>query len=240
MSGSTGSRRRKDFRQGEIRARRLERIGDVRDVSDEALVAGLATGDPDATAVFVRRFEGRVYGLALSITREPEAAAEVAQDAFVRAWRYAASFDPRRGPAAAWLLGIARNAALDHLRALGRRLDRPTHDPDGLFTNLVGDEELGSPHDDLATVAAELRALPVEQRETLMAAAYYGFTAREISEAWDVPLGTVKTRLRLAMRRLRSVLAEVTPLRSPATQAGAGRSPAGALSLASSRGRTSD
>jgi hypothetical protein len=73
-----------------------------------------------------------------------------------------------------------------------------------------------------------------------MAAAYYGFTAREISEAWDVPLGTVKTRLRLAMRRLRSVLAEVTPLRSPATQAGAGRSLAGALSLASSRGRTSD
>jgi RNA polymerase sigma-70 factor (ECF subfamily) len=203
----------------------------VRNVSDEALVAGLAAGDPDATAVLVRRFEGRVYGLALSIARQPEAAAEVAQDAFVRAWRYAASFDPRRGSAAAWLLGIARNAALDHLRALGRRLDRPA---DGLFANLVGDEDLVSPHDELAMVAAELRALPVEQRETLMAAAYYGFTAREISEAWDVPLGTVKTRLRLAMHRLRSVLAEAAPLRSPATQAGAGRS------LAPSRGRTSD
>jgi RNA polymerase sigma-70 factor (ECF subfamily) len=210
MSGSTGSRRQKDFRRGEIRAGPHERIDDVSDVSDEALVAGLAAGDPDATAALVRRFEGRVYGLALSIARQPEAAAEVAQDAFVRAWRYAASFDPRRGSAAAWLLGIARNVALDHLRALGRRLDRPAHDPDGLFANLVGDDDLVSPHDDLATVAAELRALPVEQRETLMAAAYYGFTAREISEAWDVPLGTVKTRLRLAMHRLRSVLAEVS------------------------------
>ena len=179
------------------------------DVSDEALVAGMAAGDADVAAVFVRRFQARVYGLALAITRQREAAEEVAQDAFVRAWRYAASFDPRRGSAAAWLLGIARNVALDHLRSIGRRLDRPTQDPDGLFGNLIGDEALASPNDDLATVAAELRALPDEQRDTLMAAAYYGFTAREISEAWDVPLGTVKTRLRLAMAKLRSVVAEV-------------------------------
>jgi RNA polymerase sigma factor (sigma-70 family) len=184
---------------------------DVWDVSDEALVAGLVAGDADVTAVFVRRFQARVYGLALSITRQPEAAEEVAQDAFVRAWRYSASFDPRRGSAAAWLLGIARNAALDHLRSVGRRLDRPVRDPDGLLAGVVGDDDLVSPHDDLSTVAAELRALPVEQRETLLAAAYHGFTAREISEAWGVPLGTVKTRLRLAMHRLRSVLAEVSP-----------------------------
>jgi RNA polymerase sigma factor (sigma-70 family) len=182
----------------------------VWDVSDEALVAGMAAGDPDVAAVFVRRFQRRVYGLALAITRQPEAAEEVAQDAFVRAWRYAASFDPRRGSAAAWLLGIARHVALDHLRAIGRRLDRPTHDPDGLFDNLVGEEALVNPHDDLTTVADELRALPAEQRQALMAAAYYGFTAREISEAWDIPLGTVKTRLRLAMAKLRTVVAEVT------------------------------
>ena len=180
------------------------------DVSDEALVAGMAAGDPDVAAVFVRRFQARVYGLALSITRQREAAEEVAQDAFVRSWRYAASFDPRRGTAAAWLLGIARNVALDHLRSIGRRLDRPTQDPDGLFGTLIGEEALASPNDDLATVAEELRALPDEQRETLMAAAYYGFTAREISEAWDVPLGTVKTRLRLAMAKMRTVVEGVT------------------------------
>jgi RNA polymerase sigma factor (sigma-70 family) len=182
----------------------------VWDLSDEALVAGMAAGDPDVAAVLVRRFRARVYGLALSITRQREAAEEVAQDAFVRAWRYAASFDPRRGSAAAWLLGIARNVALDHLRSIGRRLDRPTHDPDGFFGNLVGEEALVSPHDDLATVAEALRALPAEQRETLIAAAYYGFTAREMSEAWNIPLGTVKTRIRLAMAKLRTVLAGVT------------------------------
>jgi len=183
----------------------------VWDVSDEALVAGMAAGDPDVAAVFVRRFQARVYGLALSITRQRETAEEVAQDAFVRAWRYAASFDPRRGTAAAWLLGIARNVALDHLRSISRRLDRPTQDPAGLFGSLIGDEALVSPSDDLAMVARELRALPHEQRDTLMAAAYYGFTAREISAAWDVPLGTVKTRLRLAMAKLRTVVEEEVP-----------------------------
>jgi RNA polymerase sigma factor (sigma-70 family) len=181
----------------------------VWDVADEALVAGMAAGDAEVAAVFVRRFQTRVYGLALSITRQREAAEEVAQDAFVRAWRYAASFDPRRGTAAAWLLGIARNVALDHLRSIGRRLDWPTQDPAGLFGNLIGEEALVSPTDDLAAIVRELRALPDEQRQTLMAAAYYGFTAREISEAWDVPVGTVKTRLRLAMAKLRAVVEEV-------------------------------
>jgi RNA polymerase sigma factor (sigma-70 family) len=183
----------------------------VGEVSDEALVAGLATGDPAVVTAFVRRFQGRVYGLALSLTRERDAAEDVAQVAFVRAWRYAGSFDPRRGPAAAWLFGIVRNVALDHLRTVGRRLDRPTGDGDRRFASLVGDVDVLSPRDDLATVADELRTLAPEQRETLMAASYFGFTAREISEAWGLPLGTVKTRLRLAMGHLRRELAGVTP-----------------------------
>ena len=81
--------------------------------SDEALVAGLAAGDRDAALVLVRRFQARVFGLALSITRDRSNAEDAAQEAFVKAWRYAASYDPRRGPVAAWLLTIARNAALD-------------------------------------------------------------------------------------------------------------------------------
>ena len=99
------------------------------DASDEALVAGLGAGDRDAALVFIRRFQSRVLGLALSIVRDAPAAEEVAQDTFVRAWRYSASYDPRRGSAAAWLLAIARNVALDYVRALGRRRDQPALDP---------------------------------------------------------------------------------------------------------------
>ena len=179
------------------------------DASDEALVAGLGAGDRDAALVFIRRFQSRVLGLALSIVRDAPAAEEVAQDTFVRAWRYSASYDPRRGSAAAWLLAIARNVALDYVRAQGRRRDQPALDPLELFGDLTADVE-PSAHDELAPVASALRSLPPEQRETLMAAAYYGFSAREISEAWNVPIGTIKTRLRLAVHKLRDELAGVT------------------------------
>jgi RNA polymerase sigma-70 factor (ECF subfamily) len=181
----------------------------VWDVSDEALVAGVAAGDPDVAAVLVHRFQRRVYALALAFTREPVIAEDVAQETFVRAWRYAGSFDAERGTAAAWLLGIARNVALDHTRTIGRRLDHPSADVDRLLADVIGVDDLVSPRDDLVPILDELRALPAEQRETLMAAAYFGFTAREISVAWGVPIGTVKTRLRSALGRLRDVLAGV-------------------------------
>lgn len=184
-------------------------VPDVWNASDEALVAGLGTGDNDVALVLVRRFQARVFGLALSIVGDRRAAEEVAQDTFVRAWKYAASFDPRRGSAAAWLLVIARNTALDYIRARGRRLERLPVDPlDSVPESAEGDG-IASAHDAIAPVADAVRSLPTDQRDTLMAAAYYGFTAREISDAWHVPIGTVKTRLRLALHKLRDELTEV-------------------------------
>ena len=138
--------------------------------SDEALLAGLAGGDRDVALVFIRRFQARVYGLALSITRDRGLAEEASQDAFVKAWRYAASYDPRRGPVAGWLLSIARNAALDQVRARGRRLDHPPVDPVAVFTDLAGADDIDSPYENLADLADAVRALPAEQRAVLMAA----------------------------------------------------------------------
>jgi RNA polymerase sigma-70 factor (ECF subfamily) len=183
----------------------------VWNASDEALVAGYATGDPDVARVFVRRFQDRVYGLALAKTRDRQAAQEVAQDAFLRAWRYGASYDPRRGSATAWLLRITRNAALDYVRTSQRRVDHVVADADSAIDDMAGDADVSSPVGDLAAIADGLRSLPSEQRQTLMAAAYYGLTAREISDAWDIPLGTVKTRLRLALAKLRDLFAGVAP-----------------------------
>jgi RNA polymerase sigma-70 factor (ECF subfamily) len=183
----------------------------VWDASDEALVAGLAVGDVDVARVFVRRFQARVYGLALSITHDRSVAEEAAQEAFLRAWRYAASFDPRRGSAATWLLTIARNAALDQVRVHGRRQQHLPSQPLDEVGDVPGDQDIEGPRDDHAVVAEALRSLPAEQRDTLVAAAFQGLTAREISEAWGVPLGTVKTRLRLAMNKLRDTLTEAMP-----------------------------
>ena len=177
----------------------------VRNLSDESLLAGLGSGDPDAAADFVRRFQRRVFGLTLSILRDRAAAEEAAQESFTRAWRHASTYDPRRGTVVAWLLTIARNVSINMLPA--RRFD--PIDPEVLLT-----VEARRPHEDrieARVVDAELlrkplARLPRDQQRALVLAAFYGYTAREISELDGVPLGTVKTRIRSAMLRLRAQL----------------------------------
>ena len=175
-------------------------------LSDEALLAGLASGDPDDAAAFVRRFQRRVYGLAWSIVRDDDLADDVAQETFVRAWRRAAGFDPRRGRVAAWLLTIARNVAID--RARMQRI--PPADPDVIASTLDISRQGAMPDvGERDRVHRALAGLPDEQRRALALAVYAGRTAREISEIDDVPLGTVKTRIRTAMLRLRETLGVV-------------------------------
>jgi RNA polymerase sigma factor (sigma-70 family) len=176
-------------------------------LSEESLLAGLGAGDPEAAAAFVRRFQGRVFGLALTILGDRQEAEDVAQETFVRAWRHAGAFDARRGAVATWLLTIARNVAVDAVRM--RRVE-PV-DPGALLTR-----EMANPPDDaddrLVAVDESRRlrtavaTLPEEQRRALVLAAFMGYTGREISEVEDVPLGTVKTRIRAAMIKLRSAL----------------------------------
>jgi RNA polymerase sigma factor (sigma-70 family) len=174
-------------------------------LSDETLLAGLGSGNPDAAAAFVRRFQSRVYGLALTMLRDSDLADEVAQETFVRAWRHAASYDPRRGRVPAWLLTIAHNLAIDRARI---RPVTPT-DPDIIASRLDISEHDAMPdlgeRDRLRRAVA---ALPDEQRRALVLAVYAGRTAREISELDDMPLGTVKTRIRTAMLKLRETLGD--------------------------------
>jgi RNA polymerase sigma factor (sigma-70 family) len=174
-------------------------------LSDESLLAGLGSGDPDAAVDFVRRFQRRVFGLTFAILRDRAAAEEAAQESFVRAWRHASAYDPRRGTVAAWLLTIARNVSINML---------PTRRFDPIDPEVLVALEARRPHQDgteAQVVDAELlreplARLPGDQRRALVLAVFYGFTAREISELDGVPLGTVKTRIRSAMLRLRSQL----------------------------------
>ncbi len=176
------------------------------DGSDEALLAGFAAGDPEAGSAFVRRFQRRVYGLALTILRDPSAAEDAAQEAFVRAWRRAESYDPRRGRVLTWLLAIARNVAIDAVRL---KRAEPL-DPVLLTARVEANGALSS--DGAPRFAEEQRlrdalwALPVEQRRAVFLAAYLGRTASEISSLENIPLGTAKTRIRSAMIRLRAEL----------------------------------
>jgi RNA polymerase sigma factor (sigma-70 family) len=177
--------------------------------SDEVLCFGLVQGDPQAAITFVRRYQGRVFGLAYSIVGNSIQAEEVAQEALIRAWRHAHSYDPRRGSVSTWVLTITRNLALDTLRRKGAQptdpraaifLDQPAHGSKPEDAAIVTDETI--------RVRTALSRLPSEQRRALLLAAFYGYTAREISQAEAIPLGTAKTRVRRGLTKVRSLLRE--------------------------------
>jgi RNA polymerase sigma factor (sigma-70 family) len=177
-------------------------------VSDDGLLAGMAAGDGSAATTFVRRYQARVYGLALTIVRAPPLAEEVAQESFVRAWRFAGGYDPRRGTVIGWLLAITRNTAIDAMRV---RTEQP-YDPQTLLETAAVPEGTADSVEhvvDEQPIRLALSKLPREQAVAVVLAAVFGLTAREIAERESIALGTAKTRIRLGLARLRSEL-EVT------------------------------
>lgn len=181
----------------------------MRAASDDTLLASFALGDPDAAAAFIRRHQGRVYGLARSMVGDPALAEDVAQEAFLRAWRHAPAYDARRGSVLTWLLVITRNLAIDAMRL---RRAQPV-DPSTLAGLELETSGRGSPeavaetNAEVREVHAALAELPEEQRHALVLAALCGRTAKEISESESIPLGTAKTRIRTGLLKVRSTLA---------------------------------
>jgi RNA polymerase sigma-70 factor (ECF subfamily) len=186
----------------------------VQHASDEALVAGMAAGDRDAATAFVRRFERRVFGCAMAVVGDRGRAEDVAQEAFVRAWRHAAAFDPRRATVATWLLAITRNLGIDSLRVERVRPADPVADTlEFVDLSWHNDPEAMAAHAaDVAAVSTALQELPVEQRRAVLLASLLGRTAREIGEIESIPVGTAKTRIRNGLIRLRESLDVETEL----------------------------
>jgi RNA polymerase sigma factor (sigma-70 family) len=178
-------------------------------LSDEALVAGLAVEDVDSATAFVRRFQAKVFGMALSVTRDASLAEDVAQEVFLRAWRSAATYDGMRGSVSTWLLTIARNAAIDAVR-VRRSVPADNDALDQLLQATLGHVESTDATGESATTAVEavraltrLRSLPPEQSRAVVMAVLGGCTAAEVGEREGIPLGTAKTRIRTGLRGLR-------------------------------------
>lgn len=176
--------------------------------ADDALMAGMAAGDVGAAAVIVRRYQRHVFGIALAVVGDRNAAEDVAQEAFTRAWRHAGVYDPRRASVSTWLGSITRNLAIDAVRV---RRATPT-DPLTLAEVLGGSTDPGPA--DLAEASADqvrlreaLGRLPEAQRRAVVLASICGRTAAEVSRVEDIPLGTAKTRIRMGLLRLRDDLA---------------------------------
>jgi RNA polymerase sigma-70 factor (ECF subfamily) len=181
--------------------------------SDDAdLIARMRAGDERALGELYDRWEDAVRVCALSIVDEAAEAEDVVEDVFWQAWRQSARFDPNRGGVGAWLMTIARSRALDRARA--RRRSRETADLEELEQR-GGEASLATNGDPLSytergersrMVREALRELPNEQRESLELAYFEGLSQSEIAERTGHPLGTIKTRMRLAMQKLRDSL----------------------------------
>lgn len=174
------------------------------EASDEALLSGVAVGDDRAVLAFVRRYQRRLFGLALGIVGDPGMAEDVAQEAFIRILRHAAVYDARRGSVATWTLTITRNLAIDAVRV---RRPLPTAPEDRAFLELVSSDR--SPDDaaamseSVAQARTALAALPVDQRRAIVLAVMYGRTVAEVATLEAIPLGTAKSRIRLGLAKLR-------------------------------------
>lgn len=179
---------------------------------DEQVLAAIARGEHLALRVLYDRYAGAVFSLALKMVADRELAEEVTQEAFLRVWRHAGSYDPARGRVPTWVLGLTHHLAIDQIRrrqvqaqpmpvgedgeSLAAHIPDPTVD---IERDVWGAERR-------QVLSQALVQLPAPQREVIEQAYYRGLTQVEIAQLVGIPLGTVKTRLRLGLRKLRTVL----------------------------------
>jgi RNA polymerase sigma-70 factor (ECF subfamily) len=177
---------------------------------DEQLIIGIASAQTEALAAIYDRYGRLVFSLALRILDDESTAEEVTQDVFTQLWSRAAQYHSSQGKVITWLASMARNRSIDVLR---RRSVRPEGHQIGWadgtspdLTDPVEVEEQVETDQDRRRVLLAIHGLPEEQRKVLALAYYQGFSHQQIADALQEPLGTVKTRLRLAMQKLRQAL----------------------------------
>ncbi|HEX8903742.1 MAG TPA: sigma-70 family RNA polymerase sigma factor [Longimicrobiaceae bacterium] len=182
--------------------------------ADRELVRRMAAGDESALGELHDRHATLLHSVALRIVGSADDAEEVVEETFWQAWRQAGRYEEGRGGISTWLVMMARSRALDHARSRRRfREERWEELPEPAEIGSPDDTPLATPFDDAQAdevrrvVAAAVAELPPEQRETVELAYFRGMSQTEIAEATGQPLGTVKTRARLALQKLRSALA---------------------------------
>lgn len=181
-----------------------------------ALLPAVARGDLSAFEALFDRYSGTLYALLLRILGNPEDAQEVLQESFVKVWTSAKMFDAVRGSEAAWLISIARSRGIDKLRSRRIRVDRENDagreiSIQSSFVEKTTGAEEAIRAEERTAVRGALAELPDAQRIALELAYFEGLSQSEIAERLGEPLGTVKTRMQLGMRKLRDRLRAFQP-----------------------------
>jgi RNA polymerase sigma-70 factor, ECF subfamily len=175
--------------------------------TDEQVVSLLAEGNPQAIDMLYERYGRLAYSLAFRVLGDGAAAEDVVQDAFLSVWRRSSTFEASRGSLRTWLCSIVHHRALDRLRGRsGRARFDLTLDKASAETAVTDTWEIVADALERDQIRTALGGLPAEQRQTIELAYYGGYSQSEISDLMRVPLGTVKGRTRMALRKLRGAL----------------------------------
>ena len=188
--------------------------------TDEELMVGLAEGEIEALEQLYDRYSSLVFSVGVRVLNDRQLAEDVTQDVFLRVWRRPWSYDPTRGRFRSWLMSVTRNRAIDERRRVVRRL-RSEEPADDRAPELPAPERFYDPQLE-AVLAEERRAvrqamtrLPPVQREVIELSYFGGLAQIEIAERTGEPLGTVKTRIRLGMQKLREALKDLRSEEQP-------------------------
>jgi RNA polymerase sigma-70 factor (ECF subfamily) len=180
--------------------------------SDVDLMRRVSRRDQYALSELYTRYGGPVYSLALRVLQNSTLAEEVTQDIFLKVWNQAEKWDPAKGQLASWLLTIARYTSIDRLRKERRQPTQTLTALDDMPHVLATRGLVDDPRwQDGRLIRSLLAQLPPEQVQVIELAFYQGFTHSEIAENLKLPLGTVKTRVRLGLQKLRNLWLEATP-----------------------------
>ncbi len=181
-------------------------------LNDEELMQRIANRDLEAFRALYDRYGDLVYSTTLRMVRDVYLAQDMVQEIFLRLWRKPESYVAHRGRFAVWLTSVARNRAVDEIRSRSRRYRHETASPEEQERELVGPDNddpalTAELTDQRRLIVDALAELPSQQREVIELAYFGGLTQQEIAQRLSQPLGTVKTRIRLGMRKLRVTLA---------------------------------
>jgi RNA polymerase sigma-70 factor (ECF subfamily) len=181
------------------------------DADDQLLIAAVARGESQALEVLYDRYSGVVYRLAFRMLKHREQSEEIVQEVFWRVWRRSSSFERERGRVAQWIFGIAHNLCIDEMRRMRAR-PNPVYDDENhpVIQQLI-DDQVDVPaaawaSEQRRVIVSALASLPSAQREAIELAYFGGLSHQEIADQLDRPLGTIKTRVRLGLQKLGSIL----------------------------------
>lgn len=176
----------------------------ISDISDEELVNALIRKDSDSVGILYDKYSAFLFGIITRIVNSDETAEDVLQEVFVKVWKNIGSYDSSKGKLITWMANISRNLAIDKIRSKDYKNSKQNHDIEN-YVNIIEDERSDSFKPEFVGVKEMMNKLMPEQRAIIDLVYFQGYTQNDVSVKLGIPLGTVKTRIRSAILKLREI-----------------------------------